>query len=59
VERVQGGHSDVVWEIKLSVDEGRHHEKQWWSLSYRVEGLKRRKWEVAVGWVRVMHIHPC
>jgi hypothetical protein len=59
VERIQGGHSDVVCEIKFSIGEGRHHKKQWWSLSCRVEGLKGRKGEVAVGWVRVIHIHPC
>jgi hypothetical protein len=59
VERIQGEHSDVVWEIKISIGVGRHHKKQWWSLSGRAEGLKGRKGEVAVGWVRVMHIQPC
>jgi hypothetical protein len=59
VERIQGGHSDVVWEIKISIGEGRHHKKQWWCLSGRVEGLKGRKGQVVVGWIRVMHIHPC
>jgi hypothetical protein len=58
VQRIQEGHSDVVWEIQFSIGEGRHHKKQWWSLSGRVEGLKERKREVAVVWVRVMHIHP-
>jgi hypothetical protein len=59
VETVQVGHSDVVWEIKFSISEGRNHKKQWWSLSCRVEGLKGRKGEVTVGLVRVMYTHPC